>query len=294
MEFIHIYLLVFAAIFSITAVIITRISYKDTVLKSPVPNVIQKYIQRLEHDLLRSRLKISVQEYLTLKIGCPAILVFTAYFLSENQTLMLIFIALGFMLPSVFLILRKQSENRKFEDRFVRALSQMAASLHSGMTVEQSIDSVVRCELLHEDIRDDFKILSSKMKLGMPLSQAFYEFAEMTENKDTYDVATSITIMLEVGGDAGNAIEKIQKNIEDRLLYRKKRESMLTESKMIAVVSDVMPLLILAGMYVLMPESINAFFRTQTMTMIFVIDMLVLLLGSVVVHKMLSDKMDAS
>ena len=294
MEFIHIYLLILAGIFSITAILITKITYKDTILKSSVPDFIQDYLKKLEHDLDRSRSKISLQEYFTLKIGCPAILAVTAYFLSDNQTLMLVFIALGFMLPTAFLLLKKGQENRKFEDRFVRALAQMAASLHAGMTVEQSIDSVVKCELLHDDIRNDFKILSSKMKLGIPIHQAFYEFAMMTENKDTYDVATAITIMTEVGGDAGNAIEKIQKNIEDRLLYRKKRESMMTESRMIAIVSDIMPLCILAGMYVFMPDSINTFFRSGTMTIIFIIDMIVLLLGSVVVHRMLENKIDAS
>lgn len=293
MNFIHIYLLVIAASFCFTAILITNISYKDTVLKSSVPDFLQLYFRKLEHDLERSRSKISIQEYLALKVGCPGILAFIAYFLSDNQTLMLIFIVFGFLIPSVILILKKQSEKKKFEDRFVRALAQIAASLHAGMTVEQAIDSVVKCELLHKDIREDFRNLLSKMKLGIPLSQAFYEFAEMVENRDAYDVATAVVIMLEIGGDAGDAIEKIQKNIEDRLLYRKKRESMMTESKMIAVVADLMPIFILAGMYVCMPDSINAFFRSKNMTIIFMIDMVVLIIGSVVIHKMLANKIDA-
>lgn len=50
-----------------------------------------------------------------------------------------------------------------------------------------------------------------QLKLGIPISQAFYEFADMTKSKDAYDVATAITIMVDVGGDAGVAVEKIQK-----------------------------------------------------------------------------------
>ena len=170
----------------------------------------------------------------------------------------------------------------------------MAAALHSGSTVELAIDSVITCELLHESIRDDFRILSSKLKLGIPISQAFYEFADMTKSKDAYDVATAITIMVDVGGDAGVAVEKIQKNIEDRLLYRKKRESMMTESKLIAIFSDVMPILILAGTYLFMPDSINAYFQNNTMTLIFLALIAVLFIGSVVVHKMLANTFDAS
>ena len=207
---------------------------------------------------------------------------------------MLIFILLGFMMPDILVKLRKGSENMKFETRFVRALSQMASSLHSGMTVEQAIDSVVNCELLHKSVREDFQLLSSKMKLGIPISQAFYEFAEITESKDAKDVATAITIMTDVGGDAGVAIEKIQKNIEDRLLYRKKRESMMTESRLIVIVSDIMPLLILTGIYVFMPGAIQSFFESGMMMVIFIGIIALLLVGSIVVHKMLSDKIDAT
>lgn len=294
MEFIPIYLLVVAAVASVTALLITKVTVKETVLKSGRPTVIENYIRKLEHDLERSRVKITATEYIVMQIGCPALLAFLACFLSDDYSLMLVLILLGVMLPPMALTLKKGSENKKFENRFVRALAQMAAALHAGATIEQSIESVIDCELLQEDIRNDFRVLASKMKLGIPISQVFYEFAELTESKDAYDVATAITIMLDVGGDAGVAVEKIQKNIEDRLLYRKKRESMMTESKMIAVFSDIMPILIIIGTYFFMPDSIHSYFQNSTMTMIFVTIIILLLVGSVVVHRMLANKIDAS
>ena len=294
MEFLHIYLLLAAAIGSVAAILITKIIGKSTILDSGSETYIQKYVKKLSHDLERSRTGITVPQYFVLKIGAPALLAFVSYFISDDRTLMLIFILLGFMMPDILVKLRKGSENMKFETRFVRALSQMASSLHSGMTVEQAIDYVVNCALLHKSVREDFQLLSSKMKLGIPISQAFYEFAEITESKDAKDVATAITIMTDVGGDAGVAIEKIQKNIEDRLLYRKKRESMMTESRLIVIVSDIMPLLILTGIYVFMPGAIQSFFESGMMMVIFIGIIALLLVGSIVVHKMLSDKIDAT
>ena len=294
MDYIPIYLLIITIIACLSSIVITKIICKDTVLKASAPTILQEYFARLQHDLERSRTNITVQEYILMKLGCPAILSIVAYFISSDRSLMVIFIILGFMFPTMVLLIKKEQENKKFEDRFVRALAQMAAALHSGSTVELAIDSVITCELLHESIRDDFRILSSKLKLGIPISQAFYEFADMTKSKDAYDVATAITIMVDVGGDAGVAVEKIQKNIEDRLLYRKKRESMMTESKLIAIFSDVMPILILAGTYLFMPDSINAYFQNNTMTLIFLALIAVLFIGSVVVHKMLANTFDAS
>lgn len=294
MEYLHIYLLVFAAFSSFFAIFIVKVMDKSTVLENDNPDVIRKYIARVKHDLERSHVGIDVTQYFLLKIGCPAVLAFVSYFVSDNRTLMLIFILAGFFMPDMLLTLKKDSESKKFEERFVRALAQMAASLHSGITVEKAIDSVVDCELLNDSIRDDFRLLSSKLKLGKPLAEAFYDFAELSGSKDVYDVATAITIMNELGGDAGVAIEKLQKNIEDRLLYRRKRESMMTESKLIAFFSDIVPLVILAGTYVFMPDTISKYFETPTMTLAFMAIIAVMLLSSVIVHKMLGNKIDAS
>lgn len=292
MEFLHIYLLVTAAISCITAIFVTKVVQKNTILHGNSTTFIQKYLENLEHNLERSRTGITVQQFLVLQIGSPAILAFLSFFISDDRSLMLILIILGAMLPNMFLMIQKGSADKKFEDRFVRALTQMASSLHSGMTVEQAIDSVVNCELLHESIRDDFRILSSKLKLGTSISDAFFEFAKDTENKDVFDVATAITIMTDVGGDAGEAIEKLQKNIEDRLMYRKKRQSMMTESQIIVLFADIMPIVILAGTYLFMPEVIKSYFESSVMTIAFLVIVAILLVGSVVVHKMLGNKMD--
>lgn len=294
MEFLHIYLLVAAAITCLTAILITKVIDKETVLGGNGTTFIAKYIDKLSLELEQSRTGITLQQYFAIQIGLPAGLAFLSFFLTDDRSLMLLLILMGAVIPKMLLNLQKSSANKKFENQFVRALAQMASSLHSGMTVGQAVDSVVDCELLHENIRDDFRVLSSKLKLGTSIPAVFYEYAEKTGNKDVHDVATAITIMTEVGGDAGVAIEKLQKNIEDRMLYRKKRESMMTESKLIALFADLMPIIILAGTYVFMPDTITSYFETPTMTLAFVAVMVVLLLGSVVVHKMMDDKMDVN
>ena len=170
----------------------------------------------------------------------------------------------------------------------------MASSLHAGMTVEQAVASVTECELLDDNIRSDFQELYSKLKLGIPMPDAFYGFAKMTGSKDAYDVATAVTIMTEIGGDAGVAIEKIQKNIEERLLYRRKRESLLTESKLLAFFSDIIPVFILTGTCILMPDTINAYFTSIPMMAVFISIIVALCIGSLVIRKMLHSGVDVS
>ena len=100
--------------------------------------------------------------------------------------------------------------------------------------------------------------------------------------------------MLEVGGDPGKAIEKLQRDIENRLLYRRKRESMMTEGRIISIASDVVPILVLAGTAVLMPGTLQSYFESPLLLMVFAGMLVTMLVGSIVVHHMLDDKADVS
>ena len=67
---------------------------------------------------------------------------------------------------------------------------------------------------------------------------------------------------------------------------------MMTESQIIVLFADIMPIVILAGTYLFMPEVIKSYFESSVMTIAFLVIVAVLLAGSVVVHKMLGNKMD--
>ncbi len=293
MEYIPVYLLIGAAVFCIFGILIILFTDRSKVLESDGKTFIDAYFEDLKLKLDRSRTGITLGQYMLLQIGIPVALAVIAYFISDNRTLMIVFILLGAFMPNTVLSILDGRQRRKFEDEFVRALSQMASSLHSGMTIEQAVDSVVNCELMTDDIRDDFRTISSKMKLGTSISDAFFEYAKFTGSKDCADVATAVTIMMDVGGDAGVAIEKLQKNIEDRLQYRKQRNSMMTESTLIAAFADWIPVIILAGTYILMPGTIASYFESTAMTITFIVIIVILLIGSAVVHGMLNDKEDA-
>ena len=294
MEFLHIYLVAGLAIFSLAGIIIYKVIQREQILGNTEDSFIEKYIKDKERELVQGRIDIPIETFIALKALLPVAFGLFGYIVLKDQAMMLVLSALGFFLPDIFLSFKRDSEKKKFESRFIRALGQMASSLHSGMTIEQAIDSVIKCELLHETIKEDFKMLSSKLKLGVSISNAFYEYADMTGSKDVADVATAITIMTSLGGDAGVAVEKIQKNIEDRLLYRKKRSSMMTESKILTIASDVVPVIILAGSFVFMPDAMMEYVRDPDKIIILAVIVGLLLLGSLIVHKMLNNKIDAT
>ena len=94
MEFLHIYLLIAAAVACVTAIFVTKVMQKTTILQGTGNTFVQKYLEKLEYNLRRSKTGITVQQFLAMQVGCPALLAFVSFFLSDDRSLMLILIIL--------------------------------------------------------------------------------------------------------------------------------------------------------------------------------------------------------
>lgn len=294
MKYFSIILLAVGTIFSLFFIFIVRVATKKGALGNTSDNYVTAYFKKVEREIKLSGTDLNLEKYLILQFITPIFVgAFAAAFLN-NAVGTIMLMAVVAMSPKILLEIKKTSADRKFEDRYVRALSQMASSLHSGKTIGQAIDAVASNDLLDGKIREDFRKMSSKIKLGTSIPQTFKDYADETGSKDAADVATAISIMIEVGGDPGKAVEKLANDIESRLLYRRKRESMMTEGKLISLASDLVPFLILGGTAILMPGTIQAYFTSPLLLAIFIAVIVVMLIGSVIVHKMLDDKVDVS
>jgi len=294
MQYFAVILLAAGAIFCLFGAAIVKTATTQGALGNRGDNYVTEYISKVEHDLKLTGAGMTLDQYLALQFIMPVALgaLSAELFGSVPGTVMLM--ALGAMLPKLIVELKRNTAKRNFETRYVRALSQMASALHSGRSVGQAVDAVAACDLLDEKMRNDFRGLSAKIKLGTPIAQVFEEYAEDSDSNDAEDVATAISIMMEVGGDPGKAVEKLENDIERRLLYRRKRESMMVEGKLISLMSDIVPFIILGGTFIVMPGTIQSYFTSPLLTAVFVGVIVVMAIGSVITHKMLDDKADIS
>lgn len=295
MEFFHFYILVGVIFLSMTLAVITAVAGKKTVLKSEKDDIVTAFIKEKERQLKRSKTGITLKDYLLALVACPALLCAAVMYVMPTKPMM-VFPAIigGLLLPDIYVRSKKGKEDKLFPDRFAKALSQMSSSLNANMSFEQAIDSVVDNELLSDSIRDDFRVLSAKIKLGMSIPQVFEEYAAYTKDDDVKDTAITISIMMDIGKDEALAIKEIQKSIEDRLLYRKKRDSMMTESKIMIQFGDWMPILTVGMLYLFAPGMLSAYFTSIPMMMVFAALIGMMLLGSLVTHKLIVQKKDIS
>lgn len=296
MEFTYLYMLVTAIYMSIFGLAAILVSGQKTIIQTAEKKgFFQTFIEKKELKIRRSRANISLKQYFLMLILCPVVLgsVF-AVFMPTQPVLMICGLLVGICVPDLYVGYLQSKEEEEYSERFSKALNQMAAALVSNLSFEQSIDAVVTSELVHQTVKDDFKRLSASIKLGTPIVKAFYDYAEFTRNPDVYDVATAVSIMLQLGQKEGEGIKKIQKNIEDRILYRKKRKSMMTEAKILVYASDIIPVVVIAMLATTSRQS-YLFYMESTENMLLFFGMLIwILIGSFVIHRMMIPKREVS
>lgn len=291
MRFFPLYLFIFLSCACFCCAMALKMLSRENPVAAGKKSFLDLELEKLSLELYRSGTNVSLSQYLLMSLVCPAVFGIVVYLACPAMPyLVILAIAGGFLFPRIVVRYLKSREDEAYSERFAAALNQMSASLNAGLSFGQAVDDVITSDLVHRQVRDDFRRLSAGIKMGIPITDSFFEYAKRTGNEDVYDVAVAVSIMLETGKDEGAGIKQIQKNIEDRMMYRKKRKASMAESKALVYASDIIPVIVLFVMIFGTPDIIGAYFESSAMTVLFVFMIGWIMAGSVIVHRMLLPK----
>lgn len=228
----------------------------------------------------------SFRNYILLMLGAPLVIGLVCWLFTMNLTLSLILALFGLAAPEVWIRMTARKQKKLFDERYARALRSMASSLRSNQTILQAIDDVCKNTFIHESVQKSFRRVSSDLKVGISVREAFNRFAEQCGSKDARDVAAAITMQHEVGGNEAQVISNISQSINDRIMARKEIKALFADTTMMITVMDIMPVIILIGLYFGAPQYIAPYFASPMMTILFVGLIAVTLVGSFVIRRM--------
>lgn len=192
---------------------------------------------------------------------------------------------LGFLASEAALRLTSGRRQKQFENRYAQALQQMAASLRSGMTIQQSVADLCKSPFIHESIKGSFRQIDADLTVGIGIKEAFLRAANALGTEDAMDVALSLALQSELGGNEAKVVETVARNISNRIMLRREIKSLFADTNITILTMDIMPLLIIFGLVMGSPQYIEIFFQTPVMTAIFVAIILFTLAGSVVIRR---------
>lgn len=230
---------------------------------------------------------IDVKMYILLAVAGSAGLSVGLLFLMKIPSLAAFGLIGGAFLPEIIVQVHIQMEKKEFEKDFMITLEQLSTSLKAGMSIAQSVDDIVISPFLPKTMRKRFEAISSDLKVGISISEAFSKFADNTGSIDARDVAIALTVQNEVGGKEAEVVSQIADNIHERITLRKEVRSAFSGTTAMVWMMDFIPALIMFIFLSTNSQYLNLYLNNPVYTVAFVIIICILVAGSVVNHRIM-------
>ncbi|GAA2116967.1 type II secretion system F family protein [Nocardioides bigeumensis] len=153
----------------------------------------------------------------------------------------MLFLALGAVLPWLWLGFRKRRRLKAFNEALPDTLQLMAGSLQAGLSLAQSVDTIVREGT--EPVASEFKRVLVETRLGVSLEDALEGISDRFQSKDFGWVVMAIKIQREVGGNLAELLNTVADTMRERQYIRRQVAALAAEGKLSAWVLSALPVL---------------------------------------------------
>lgn len=146
----------------------------------------------------------------------------------------------------------------KFNLQLPEALSSMSNALRAGFSISQAFDSVVKHG--EKPISEEFEILQSQLKIGMPFEDALESMSQRVGSDDLSLVTAAILISRKTGGNVTEIFDRISDTIRSRMKVERKVKTLTAQGRFQGIVISLMPAVLCLAMTVIKPHMMIPFF----------------------------------
>lgn len=288
-EFLPIFILIFISFLCVAIAIVLSIRSRKSLLNVDDKDFIDEMINKKKKQLEMQIGGMSWKTYCLVMFISPVVLGAISYIFISPKPLCILFAFVGLFVPEVIIKLTASKQKKNFEQKYAKALKTLASSLRSGLSLEQAIKEVETNPFVDETIRKGFRQISSDIKVGISMKDAFMKFAKETDSEDAYDVAAAIALQSKVGGNEAKVVHTISQNINERIMARREMKTMFADTNVMILIMDAIPWVLLLAMAIFLPEYIKVYFESFKLTMVLIVIMAFTTIGSFIIHKIGKD-----
>ncbi|WP_148614632.1 type II secretion system F family protein [Nocardioides rubriscoriae] len=175
-----------------------------------------------------------------------------------NVVVGLIFMGLGLVGPWVYLGIRATRRRKAFDALLPETLQLMAGSLSAGLSLMQSVDTIVREG--SEPIQSAFRRVLVETRIGVPLEDALDSVADRFDSRDFRWVVMAIKIQRQVGGNLAELLNTVAATMREREYMRRQVAALSAEGKLSAIVLGSLPPVFLLYLLVAQRDYVTVLF----------------------------------
>ncbi len=120
----------------------------------------------------------------------------------------------GTTLPFLYLLQKRASRRRRFEEQFPEALDLLSRALRAGHAFQSALGMVA--DELPDPVGTEFKKTFEQQNFGLPLNEALHDLAARTQLLDVRFFVTAVTIQRETGGNLSEVLDNLAEVVRER------------------------------------------------------------------------------
>lgn len=204
---------------------------------------------------------IKPAEWLLAHFGIAFLLGLLSLLISGGSIIyLLVGVFFGTLLPWVYLSFKRSRRIKAFKYGLADTLQLMAGSLSAGLSLAQSVDTVVREG--NEPISGEFRRALVEARLGVEIENALQSVGERMQSVDFDWVVMAIRIQREVGGNLSELLNNVAATIREREYLERQVSALSAEGRLSVWILGGLPPGFMAYLLVANPEYLQPLIST--------------------------------
>jgi tight adherence protein B len=167
-----------------------------------------------------------------------------------------------------------------------RSLQVMIQAQKAGCSFLQSLQKT--SEELEDPLGKEWRAVVHAVQLGVPLRTALNDLRQRVPLRDIGWFVTAVQVTQETGGSLCSILESLAKTLQEKEALRSKVSALTAQGKASGYILSGLPLFMLLALAVLAPEYVAPLFTTPTGLMWLMFILILIVVGSVLIHKIVT------
>jgi tight adherence protein B len=242
--------------------------------------------QRLELELMKADIPITVEELLVIKILFSMALSFLTVALFRSIFLVIISLIFVWIAPKFIISSRKKERIKQFNYQLNEGVMIISNSLKAGYSFMQSVSVVV--EETKDPFSKEFKKLLKEMSLGISEEDALRNLMERMESEDLKLIMNAILIQKDIGGNLSEILDNIGETIRERQKIQNELKTLTAQGKLSGMIVMLIPIFLGIIIYTFNKEYMILLFTTPIGLAMVVMAIFNQVLGFFMIRKIIS------
>jgi tight adherence protein B len=193
--------------------------------------------------------------------------------------------ALAGVLPFGYLLHRRSSRMKQFEEQFPEALDLLARALRAGHAFQTTLGMIG--DELNEPVGPEFKKTFEQQNFGLPLRDSLHQLSERVPILDVRFFVTAVLIQRETGGNLAEILDNLGHVVRERFKIRRQVRVHTAHGRFTALVLLSLPAGLGVALTMLNPEHMHVLFTERLGQMMLIIAMVMQVIGFVWIRQVI-------